>query len=108
MLIEYYQKDKIVINSSRSYGDISSIGRKNVCSMDNNNSNGSSGRSTPRSFREYPNPYLSETENLNTSIRVLQRRIQEHNRIIRLLNDPEIRAIANRSDRNINLTDWES
>jgi hypothetical protein len=121
MLIEYYQKDKIVINgsSSRSYGDISLIGRKSVCSMDNannntnntesssNNSNGSSGRSTPCSFREYPSRYLSETENLNNSIGDLQRRIQQHNQLIRLLNDSEIRAIAIRSDRNITLTDWE-
>jgi hypothetical protein len=112
-LIEYYQKDKMAVDppSFGSYGDASSIGHKNVCSMDDNSNsnsdNGSSGRSTPCSFIEVSDPNLSEIENLNKKIEVLQRRIQEHDRLTRRFNDPEIRAIASRADRNINLDIWQ-
>ena len=87
MLIEYYQKDKMMITGCRSYGDISSTGRKNVCSMNDNSDisnhgSGDSGNSTPCSFTEYTNPNLSEVENLNRKIDSLQWRIQWFNRSV--------------------------
>jgi hypothetical protein len=110
MLIEYYQKDKMMITGCRSYGDISSTGRKNVCSMNDNSDisnhgSGDSGNSTPCSFTEYTNPNLSEVENLNRKIDSLQWRIQWFNRSV--LRWTEVRDIADKLDRSIPLTHEE-
>jgi hypothetical protein len=104
--------------SSGYYGDVSSIGRKTVCSMDSasssntNNSNSDSGINQYSTDQSDPN--LSRTENLNNKIRDFDNRIRElQGRVIRLdiltrhLNDPEIRAIADKMDRNILLNSDE-
>lgn len=120
IFIEYCQKDKMVVGppSSGYYGDVSSIGRKTVCSMDSasssntNNSNSDSGINQYSTDQSDPN--LSRTENLNNKIRDFDNRIRElQGRVIRLdiltrhLNDPEIRAIADKMDRNILLNSDE-
>jgi len=98
--------------SPGSYGDISSTGRKNVCSMNDANSdnsdNGDSGKSTPCSFTEYSDANLSEMENLNKKIKFLQDRIEQHDCLIRRLNEPRVRALFDKTDRDPNsLTSWE-
>jgi TolA-binding protein len=102
----------MVVNgsSSGSYGDASSTGRKSVCSMNDASSNHSgnggsdnnSGKSTPCSFTEYSDSNLSEMENLNKKIRVLQARIERHEQSIHCLNRQEVRALFEKSDRDIN------
>ena len=114
VLIKYCQKDKMMVSgpSPGSYGDISSTGRKNVCSMNDANSdnsdNGDSGKSTPCSFTEYSDANLSEMENLNKKIKFLQDRIEQHDCLIRRLNEPRVRALFDKTDRDPNsLTSWE-
>jgi hypothetical protein len=123
--IEYCQKDKMVIGpSSGSYGDASSIGRKNVCSMDsasgtnnagssntsnaNNTSSANNTTSDRGSTGESDSGEESETEMYGNKIRRLQTKIQDFRLSIQRLNDPVIRAIANKMDRNIPLTSEES
>jgi hypothetical protein len=102
----------MVVNgsSSGSYGDASSRGRKSVCSMcdassDNSRNGGSgnnSGKSTPCSFTEYSDSNLSEMENLNKKIRVLQTRMERHQRWVDRLNHPEVKGLFEKSDRDVN------
>lgn len=119
--IKYCQKDKMVIGpSSRYYGDASSIGRKSVCSMNSasgtnnaesssNTSNANNNTTSDRSSTgESDSGEESETEMYGNKIRRLQTRIQEFRLSIQRLNDPVIRAIANKMDRNIPLTAQES
>jgi hypothetical protein len=108
MLIEYSQKDKMKITGSsfEFYGDRSSMGRKNVCSMNDsdysNFSSNDSGNSTPCSILDHTNPNLSEVENLNREIELLRLIIQRRNR--NLCAWVGVRPLADKIDRDLPLT----
>jgi len=108
--------------SSGSYGDASSIGRKNVYSMDNASSSDSTSNTdfstSDSSLSEYSgeesDSQLSRIQNINNKIRGLENRTRELEiRIQRLhfltscLNDSELRVIADKVDNNVQLTTEE-
>ena len=93
--------------NSGSYGDISSIGRKSVYSMNNNSSDSSSDNSSsdrsgsrPLSDTVLFDGNETEMERLNVKIDILESHIQRFHGIIGFLNSPEIRFIANKIDHN--------
>ena len=107
---KHYLGGKMVLmdHNSGSYGDISSIGRKSVYSMNNNSSDSSSDSSSSSrssSSRPLTDAFLfdgneTEMERLNVKIDILESRIQRFSGIIGFLNSPEIRSIASKIDYN--------
>lgn len=84
--------------NSGSYGDISSISRKSVYSMNNNSSDSSSANSStdrsgsrPLSDTNIFDGNETEMERLNVKIDMLESRNQRFHIIIGFLNSPEIR-----------------
>jgi hypothetical protein len=99
-------------SSSRFSGDISSINRKFVCSMDsangtNNTESNNSSSSSSSSDGESVSGEESETETIRNALQRLTDRVVNLCSSCHRLNDPEIRAIADKIDRNIRLTPEE-
>jgi hypothetical protein len=105
----------MIVTGSISYGDICSINRKNVCSMNSangtnnteSNNSSSSSSSSSSSDGESVSGEESETETIRNALQRLTDRVVNLCSSCHRLNDPEIRAIADKIDRNIRLTPEE-
>lgn len=112
------QGKKILMGpNSGSYGDINSISRKGVCSMNNDsdNSGGNSDKgngstsatSSEPDSRFFFNGTETEIERLEAKIEQLEAKIHCWGWVVRDLNDPETRSLANKLDNHIPLQESE-